>query len=78
MCVCAVVPFDGGMYLVDTTNKDAGEAMFEGFWEGYGRYGFKAVWNDAAEPERTSDTFGKFQMEKGTDTEIGEAWVQQV
>jgi alpha-D-xyloside xylohydrolase len=38
----------------------------------------QTLWLDAAEPERGSDyNFGDFRFELGTDTEIGEAWIQQ-
>jgi alpha-glucosidase (family GH31 glycosyl hydrolase) len=44
--------YDGGnQYLVDETNPKVREVVFDKFWEGYGQYGIKTVWIDAAEPE---------------------------
>jgi alpha-D-xyloside xylohydrolase len=68
---------EGNYYLVDQTNEYAAEATFQKFWQGYGQYGFKTIWLDAAEPERQSDNFGQFLMDAGTDTEIGQGWIQK-
>ena len=43
--------FENNYYLVDQTNEYARQATFDKFWQGYGTYGFKTVWLDAAEPE---------------------------
>jgi alpha-D-xyloside xylohydrolase len=71
--------YDGGdQYLVDETNPDARAAVFDGFWEGYGVYGIKTVWIDAAEPEHFgNENEGKWKLAAGTDSEVGEAWIQQ-
>jgi alpha-glucosidase (family GH31 glycosyl hydrolase) len=54
------------------------KAVFEKFWEGYGKYGIKTVWIDAAEPEHFGGAAeGRWQLAAGTDAEVGEAWVQQ-
>ena len=37
----------------------------------------QTIWLDAAEPERSQYNFGDFRFQLGTDTEIGEAWIQQ-
>jgi len=43
-----------------------------------GKYGIKTVWIDAAEPEHNgADKEGTWMMSKGTDAEVGEAWIQQ-
>jgi alpha-D-xyloside xylohydrolase len=75
----AVAPFDeGGQYLVDETSAAVRNATFEAFWQGYGQYGIKTVWLDAAEPERPDGkTLGQWRYGAGTDGEVGEAWVTQ-
>lgn len=46
--------------------------------EGYGKYGIKTIWLDAAEPQRNSEaTLYKARFAAGTDAEVGGAWVQQ-
>ena len=46
--------------------------------EGYGKYGIKTIWIDAAEPERMDDkNVGNWKYMVGTDAEVGGAWVQQ-
>ena len=43
-----------------------------------GKYGIKTVWIDAAEPEHNgAGKEGTWKMAKGTDAEVGEAWIQQ-
>jgi alpha-glucosidase (family GH31 glycosyl hydrolase) len=67
----AIQPWENNYYLVDETNAAARAAVFAGFWQGYGQYGFKTVWLDAAEPERVLDTtVGQFRLAAGTDTEV--------
>jgi alpha-D-xyloside xylohydrolase len=70
--------YDGGdQYLVDDTNPAVRSAVFDKFWEGYGRYGIKTVWIDAAEPEHFGAAQeGTWRMSLGTDAEVGEGWVQ--
>lgn len=71
--------WDGGdQYLYDPFNPDARKAVFQKFMEGYGKYGIKTIWIDAAEPERMDDkNVGNWRFHLGTDAEIGGAWVQQ-
>ena len=46
--------FDGGnQYLVDQTLPAVRKAVFDKFWDGYGKLGVRAVWLDAAEPEHS-------------------------
>ena len=72
-------PYDGSdQWLVDTTNANARAAMFDGFWQGYGRLGVRAVWLDAAEPEHFGGGLeGQWRLAAGTDGEVGMAWAQQ-
>jgi len=71
-------PYDGGgQVLIDQTNPLVRQVVFEKFWEGYGRYGVKTVWIDAAEPEHFGEKQeGLWKHTAGTDAEIGEAWIQ--
>lgn len=71
--------WDGGdQYLYDPFNPDARKAVFQKFMEGYGKYGIKTIWIDAAEPERFGDKdVGDWRFHAGTDAEVGGAWVQQ-
>ena len=71
--------YDGGdQYLVDETNPEVRSVVFDKYWEGYGTYGIKTVWIDAAEPEHNGGSKeGTWKMSKGTDAEVGEAWIQQ-
>lgn len=71
--------YDGGdQYVVDETNPATRAAVFDGFWSGYGVYGIKTIWIDAAEPEHFGGADeGQWNFSLGTDAEIGEAWVQQ-
>lgn len=75
-----LAPFDGSYYLYDAFNPDARNATFQGFMAGYGRYGIRRIWLDAAEPERIgsnpSQTVGQWRFSAGTDVEVGEAWVR--
>ena len=70
--------YDGDQYLVDEFNPEVRQTVFEKFWQGYGRFGIKTVWIDAAEPEHFGSQFeGTWRYLAGTDAEVGEAWVQQ-
>jgi hypothetical protein len=43
--------------------------------EGYGTYGIKTIWIDAAEPEHFgASQEGQWKMMGGTDAEIGESY----
>lgn len=53
--------YDGGnQYLVDQTNPATRKAVFNGFMEGYGTYGIKTIWIDAAEPEHNGASMVNF------------------
>jgi alpha-D-xyloside xylohydrolase len=71
--------YDGGdQFLVDETSPVVRAAVFEAFWEGYGRYGIKSIWIDAAEPEHFgSEAEGTWRYSLGSDAEVGEAFIQQ-
>ena len=74
----AVETWAGQMALVDETNAAARAAIYAAFKEGYGQFGVRTVWLDGSEPERaTSYNFGKLRLQAGTDSEVGEAWIQQ-
>lgn len=69
----------GEMYFTDPLNPAAAKMYFDAFMQGYGRFGIRAAWLDASEPERAAaDNFGQFRMAGAahTDTEVGEAWVR--
>lgn len=74
-----LMSWDGGdQYLYDPFNEAARKAAFKAFMDGYGKYGIKTIWIDAAEPERMDEAnVGNWRFALGTDAEIGEAWVQQ-
>jgi alpha-D-xyloside xylohydrolase len=68
----------GPMHLVNEFSAAARAAIFEAFWEGYGKYGVRTIWLDGSEPERNKDNYGLVRFgEQGTDSELGEAWIQQ-
>ena len=62
--------------LVDSTNP-AGMAQTTQHWyEGYGKYGVRAVWMDEAEPDHAHYIGGgDWQLHAGTDAEVLPAWV---
>ena len=46
-------------------------------YEGYGKYGVKAIWMDEAEPDHAQYiSGGQWDLHAGTDTEILPAWVK--
>ena len=63
-------PLEFSNYLVDQTRAETRAATFNAFWQGYGQFGFKTVWLDAAEPERFDWSFGDFSLFAGTDAEV--------
>ena len=75
----APTSYDGSdQYLIDQTNPVVRENVFEYFWEGYGQYGVKTIWVDAAEPEHFgSEAEGTWRHFAGTDAEVGEAFITQ-
>ena len=74
----AVETWAGQMHLVDQFNPAARAAFYKAFKDGYGRFGVRTVWLDGSEPERTSGAnFGQLRLAGGTDSEVGEAWIQQ-
>lgn len=70
-------PLEAGVWVYDATSVAARNATFWDWYAGYGQYGVKSIWMDAAEPERSTYNFGEFHFELGTDTEVGMAWTQQ-
>lgn len=74
----APAPFDGNQYLVDMFNPAAANATYQGYMDGYGQYGIKTLWLDAAEPERFDESkIGDWRLSAGTDVEVMGAWVRQ-
>jgi len=70
-----------GNALVDATSKEAMKATFGHWYEGYGKYGIRALWLDEAEPDRHGYTFGEWKLrnnekEQITDAEVVPAWVK--
>jgi alpha-D-xyloside xylohydrolase len=52
-------------------------AAFQGFWDGYGKYGIKTVWFDAAEPEHNGASMeGHWRLHAGSDGELMMGWNQ--
>lgn len=71
-------PFEFDQFLYDSFNPAARKAVFQDWYDGYGKYGIRRLWLDAAEPERfTMFDVGHWRFAMGTDGEIGEAWIQQ-
>ena len=73
----AVESWAGPMHLVDQFNPLVRSSVYAAFRENYGRIGIRTVWLDGSEPERGSQNFGAVRFSGGTDSELGEAWVQQ-
>jgi alpha-D-xyloside xylohydrolase len=63
-----------GGALVDSTSPAAAEAIFNAWYNGYGRYGIRSIWLDETEPDRSSYSYGEWQLSAGADYEIGIAW----
>ena len=46
-------------------------------YDGYGKYGVKAIWMDESEPDHAAYiSGGQWDLHAGTDTEIMPAWVK--
>jgi len=64
-----------GNALVDATNVAALKATFDHWYEGYGKYGIKAMWMDQSEPDHQYFIAGgQWRLAKGLDTEVLPAW----
>ena len=74
----SLASYDGGnQYLIDQTNPVVRANAFSKFMQGYGQYGFKTIWVDAAEPEHFGGSSeGSWKLLAGTDAEVGAAWVR--
>lgn len=76
-----LVAYDGNQYLYSPFMPEAQKATFQHFMEGYGRYGIKMVWLDAAEPEhntRKLDSSYDWQFAPNhTAAAVAQAWVRQ-
>lgn len=63
--------------MIDATQDAVQRAVFERWFDGYGRYGIRAVWLDETEPDRMGYTYGQWQLGAGADFEVGTAWKQR-
>ena len=64
-----------GNALVDATNAVALKTTFDHWYEGYGKYGIKAMWMDQSEPDHQYFiSGGQWRLAKGLDTEVLPAW----
>ena len=67
-----------GNAVVDATNDAARKAAFDHWYEGYGKYGVRAMWMDQAEPDHTVYiSGGQWKLAKGLDTEVLPAWTYE-
>ena len=72
------MPTPTGNALVDATNPVALKATFGHWYEGYGKYGVKAMWMDQAEPDHTRYiSGGQWNLHQGVDTEVLPAWTYE-
>jgi alpha-D-xyloside xylohydrolase len=65
-----------GNAVIDSTNPAAMKAVTDHWWEGYGKYGVRAVWMDEAEPDHAAYiSGGQWDLHAGSDGEVLPAWV---
>ena len=65
-----------GNALIDATNDEALAATFDHWYDGYGRFGVKAMWMDESEPDHAAYiSGGQWKLAKGIDAELLPAWV---
>jgi alpha-glucosidase (family GH31 glycosyl hydrolase) len=65
-----------GNAVVDATNAEALKTTFQKWYDGYGKYGIRAMWMDESEPDHAKDiTGGQWNLAKGVDAEVLPAWV---
>ena len=63
--------------LIDFTNPDAMNATFWKWYEGYGKYGIKAIWMDESEPDHSLMIGGgQWSFHAGSDGQLIPAWVR--
>jgi alpha-D-xyloside xylohydrolase len=65
---------DNGGALIDATNPEAQEAVFEHWWANFGSLGVRSIWLDETEPDRFGYTYGTWQLAAGSDYEVGAGW----
>lgn len=66
-----------GNALVDATSSDAMAAVTAKWYQGYGKYGVKAIWMDESEPDHSGYiSGGQWRLVSGMDTELLPAWVK--
>eukprot|EP00937_MAST-01D_sp_MAST-1D-sp2_P006861 g6861.t1 len=64
-----------GNAVVDATSDAALEATYDHWYEGYGKFGVRAMWMDQAEPDHALYiSGGQWKLAKGLDTEVLPAW----
>ena len=67
-----------GNAVVDATNDAALKSAFDHWYEGYGKYGIRAMWMDQAEPDhKVYISGGQWHLAKGLDTEVLPAWTSE-
>jgi len=62
---------------VDPSNADAMKSVTQHWFDGYCKYGVKAIWMDESEPDHTQYiSGGQWRMKAGLDAEVLPAWVK--
>eukprot|EP00754_Rhynchopus_humris_P034842 Rhum_TRINITY_DN16441_c0_g1::Rhum_TRINITY_DN16441_c0_g1_i1::g.163192::m.163192/K01811/xylS, yicI; alpha-D-xyloside xylohydrolase len=63
--------------LIDYTNPAAAKTTFQKWYEGYGKFGIKAIWFDETEPDHTFDiSGGQWTLHAGADGQVLPSWVR--
>eukprot|EP01061_Rhynchopus_euleeides_P014703 TRINITY_DN25376_c0_g1_i3.p1 TRINITY_DN25376_c0_g1~~TRINITY_DN25376_c0_g1_i3.p1 ORF type:complete len:724 (+),score=302.45 TRINITY_DN25376_c0_g1_i3:176-2347(+) len=63
--------------VIDFSNPAAMNATFQKWYEGYGKFGIKAIWMDESEPDHTLAIFGgQWSFHAGSDAQMIPAWVR--
>ena len=68
-----------GNALVDPTNPAGMNRTFQHWYDGYGKYGVRAIWMDESEPDHSNYiSGGQWNLTAGLDAEVLPAWVLYV
>jgi len=66
-----------GNSIIDPSNPAAMNATSSHWYEGYGKYGIRAIWMDQSEPDHAAYiSGGQWQFHAGTDAEMLPTWVK--